>query len=158
MEVGGWVGAAWRRGGRAIVDAIGIGAGVYDRLREQGKAVEGFVASQRTDRLDRSGELAFANKRAAAWWSMREMLDPAYGEHVALPPDDDLTGELTAPHWRMLSGGKVVIEAKEEVKARLGRSADKADAVIQAFWQEGADSYGEVVEAQPYSISAGSPY
>ena len=157
MEVVGWVAAALRRGGRAIVDAIGIGAGVYDRLREQGKAVEGFVASQRTDRLDRSGELAFANKRAAAWWSMREMLDPAYGEHVALPPDDDLTGELTAPHWRMLSGGKVVIEAKEEVKARLGRSTDNADAVIQAFWQEGADSYGEVVEAQPYSISAG-PY
>jgi hypothetical protein len=142
METTGAVaGILHAHGGEAVVDVIGIGAGVVDRLKEQGKAVRAFNASEHTDAKDRSGELGFMNKRSAAWWHLRELLDPANGHEIALPPDDLLTGDLTAPHWRMTSGGKVQVESKDEIRKRLGRSTDSGDAVVQAFWVEPAPTY-----------------
>jgi hypothetical protein len=126
---------------RPIVDVIGIGAGVVDRLREQGVSVEAFNASEGTDRKDRSGELGFTNTRSAAHWNLRELLDPAYGAELALPPDDRLTGDLTAPHWRVMSGGRIQVESKDEIRKRLGRSTDDGDAVVQATWDgDGTDA------------------
>jgi hypothetical protein len=119
----------------ALVDAIGLGAGVVARAREQGALVVAFKASEKTEYRDRSGELEFYNKRSAAWWHMRELLDPANGHEVGLPPDDQLTGDLTAPKREdQHSSGKVAVETKEKLKERLGRSTDTADAVVQAFW------------------------
>lgn len=119
----------------AMVDVIGIGAGPYDKLREDKLKVFPFNASESTDLKDRSKELEFSNKRAAAWWNMRELLDPAFGSTIALPPDDRLTGDLTAPHrGRMTSSGKLTIESKDEIRKRLGRSTDDGDAVVMAFF------------------------
>jgi len=123
-------------GGSAVVDVIGIGAGVVDKLREDGRAVEAFNSSEATQHRDVSGELGFTNLRSASWWNLREMLDPANGHDVALPPDDLLTGDLTAPHWRVMSGGRIQVEGKDEIKKRIGRSTDDGDAVCMAFWQE----------------------
>tara|TARA_Y100000034_G_scaffold46117_1_gene56695 strand:+ start:8069 stop:9649 length:1581 start_codon:yes stop_codon:yes gene_type:complete len=124
-------------GGRAIIDAIGIGSGVVHRLAELKMKVAGFNAGERSDLEDRSGTHGFVNKRSAGWWTVREYLDPAYGENVALPPDDLLTGDLTAPQWTTTSGGKVSVEKKDEIRERLGRSTDDGDAVVHAFWSEG---------------------
>lgn len=140
MSVAGRVkGVLDRYGGRAVVDVIGIGAGVVDRLREQGlRGVVAFNAGAKTNRKDESGELGFVDKRSAAWWNMRELLDPANGHAVALPPDDKLTGDLTAPRWRTMSGGRIRVESKEDIRKRLKRSTDDGDAVIQAFWDDDA--------------------
>lgn len=120
----------------AVVDVIGIGSGPYDQLRERfGNRAVAFNASESTDFKDRSEELEFSNKRSAAWWHMREILDPAYGSTIALPPDDQLTGDLTAPHrGKMTSGGKLTVESKPEIRKRIGRSTDDADATVMAFW------------------------
>ena len=123
-------------GGKASIDVIGIGAGVYDGLREEKFDVLAFNASERTDRRDKSGEWGFINVRSAAWWNMRELLDPVNGHNIALPPDDLLTGDLTAPHYREMSGAKIQVESKDDIKKRLGRSTDDGDAVIQAYWEE----------------------
>jgi hypothetical protein len=82
----------------------------------------------------RTTRVVHRNCRSAAWWAMRELLDPATGDPVALPPDDLLIGDLTAPHWRVLSGGRIQIESKDDLRKRLGRSTDTGDAVVQAFW------------------------
>jgi len=118
----------------AIVDVIGIGAGVVDRLRELSANVQPFNAGEHTDWRDVSRALQFANLRSAAWWNMRELLDPAQGHSIALPPDDMLTGDLTAPRWRMSSGGKILLESKDDIRKRIGRSTDDGDAVIMSFW------------------------
>lgn len=130
----------------AVVDVIGIGAGVLDRLREMqregrigGEAI-GFNASANSGRTDRLREFRFLNDRAAAWWRMRELLDPSQGSTVLLPPDDDLKEELVAPQWSLRTGGVIVVEEKKDVKDRIGRSTDSADAVIQAFWVDGLDA------------------
>jgi hypothetical protein len=107
-----------------------------------------FNAAERTDRKDASGELGFTNKRSAAWWNMRELLDPANGHDVALPDDDELTGDLTAPKWRVMSGGKIQVESKDDIRKRIGRSTNKGDGVIQAFWEDekAPDPAGETVD------------
>lgn len=120
-------------GGPAIVDVIGLGAGVLDRLREQGFRAIAFNASERSEATDRSGELRFLNTRAAAWWRLRELLDPANEPTVGLPPDDELIGDLTAPHWWINSSGKVQVESKDDIRKRLGRSTDAGDAVVQVM-------------------------
>lgn len=124
-------------GGLAIVDGIGVGSGVVARLRQLGRPVVAFIASQsHPEMTDQTGELGFLNDRAAAWWALREMLDPINGLPIELPDDEELTAELTAPKWEIKAGGKIKIESKDDIKDRLGRSTDLADAVIQAFWQD----------------------
>lgn len=120
-------------GSVAVVDVIGIGAGVVARLREQGLEVEPFNASERTDVTDRSGEMGFLNQRSAGWWCLRELLDPSNSENISLPPDDYLTGDLTAPRSKTSSTGKIQIESKDEIRKRIGRSTDAGDAVMMAF-------------------------
>lgn len=137
-------------GSYAVIDVIGIGAGPYDKLREDKLKVHPFNASEATEMTDRSKELQFANKRAAAWWNLRELLDPAFNPTVALPPDDLLTGDLTAPRrGRMTSAGKLTLESKDEIRKRLGRSTDDGDAVVMAFFPPKADP----VPDETYSFS-----
>lgn len=136
MEISGFLGGLLAANPKceAVIDVIGIGAGVFDRLREQGLEVNAFNAGEGTDFRDRSGELAFADKRSAAWWNLRDKLEA--GE-IGLPADDELTGDLTAPKWKMTSSGKIKVESKDEIRKRIGRSTNKGDSVIQAFWEEG---------------------
>lgn len=133
------VGAA---GPWVLVDANGVGASVYDHLHGHGRyrdlapRVLAFDAGAGTDWRDASGLLSFANLRAAAWWHVRELLDPALDARLALPPGDGLTGDLTTPKWRdhKTRPGVIVIESKEEIRKRLGRSTDEGDAVVMAAW------------------------
>lgn len=121
----------------AMVDVIGIGSGPFDRLRElfPNKRVQPFNASEGTEMKDRAKELSFSNTRSAAWWNMRELLDPAYDSEIALPPCDILTGDLTAPkRGKDTSSGKITVESKKDIKKRLGRSTDDGDAVVMAFF------------------------
>lgn len=86
---------------------------------------------------DKTGTFGFINLRAAACWSFRESLDPETGKGIALPPDPELKAELAAFRWEMRPGSKVYVRAKDEIKAELGRSPDKADAVIMAAYARG---------------------
>jgi hypothetical protein len=138
-----------RYGLRAVVDVLGVGAGVVDRLEEI--AVEwwistgsqgdppwralAFNAANGWTPTDRTGLLHFANPRAAAWWGFRERLDPDHNPTLCIPPDEMLFAELTAPKWTKTSSGLIIVESKDAVKKRLsGRSTDRADAVIQALY------------------------
>lgn len=130
MELTGKVAATANFDDYIGVDVIGIGAGVVDRLAELGYNVEGVNVAEGSNLLDESGEIGFANLRSALWWMMRDLLNPAYNKNLMLPPDDQLTRELTIPHWRLLSRGVIQVESKDDIRKRLGRSTDSADAVI----------------------------
>lgn len=117
----------------SVVDTIGVGAGVVDLLRMWEVPVIAFNASRKSSMRDRSGEYGFINQRAAMWWTLREMLDPAFGPTLAIPVDDVLLGELTAPKWWVTPASKIQVESKDEVRKRLGRSTDHADAVGQCL-------------------------
>lgn len=121
----------------AIVDGIGVGTGVVDSLRDHRRAVWSFIAGKSgRDYRDVTGMLTFADLRSAAWWYAREMLDPSRHPTLALPDDDDLTADLTAPRWFEEKGGVIRVESKKEIKKRLGRSTDFGDAVVQSLWAD----------------------
>lgn len=116
------------------VDTIGVGAGVYDQLHEQKYAAVSVNVSEHTDMLDKTRSFGFVNLRSGLWWMLREALDPASPDALALPPDDLLTGDLTAPLYSTTSGGKIAVESKDDMRKRLGRSPDSADALALALY------------------------
>ena len=122
----------------AVVDSIGVGGGVVDRLRELRQPVLPYTGSAGTRALDRTRQYGFVSTRAAAWWHLRELLDPAFDAAVMLPPDDLLLSDLNAPTWDVTTGvpPKIRLEKKEDVAARLGRSPDRGDAVVMSFWAD----------------------
>ena len=133
---------------RAMVDVIGLGAGVYDRLREQGCKADPFNAARKVTAKDRTGQFGFANLRSAAYWRLAEMLNPGYGATLALPPDDELAGDLTTIHKKFMSDGKIMIEPKDDIRKRIGRSTDRGDSVAQACWASSGswmDAYGTML-------------
>jgi len=115
-------------------DAQGIGAGTVGRLIEMGYDARPFVASYGTMLLDAAGVYGFGNWRAAAWWLMREALDPIQGQDIALPTHEGLTKDLTTPRLKRIdSNQRRFVEAKEDLRKRLGRSPDCADAVLHGI-------------------------
>lgn len=139
----------------AIIDEIGVGGGVLDRLRERRKSCLAFNASSASSEHDNSGELGFLNQRAAAWWALKQLLDPAAGATLRLPPDDELIGDLVAPRWKMTSSGRIQLEGKEEIRRRLGRSPDVGDAVAMAFTiRSGPGPSGLDVDMAPVAMDS----
>ena len=104
---------------------------MVDHLSGLGIQTIAINASGKTDRTDKSRKLRMGNLRAAQWWGFRESLDPANGDNVALPPDDELRRELCTPRFHVKPGG-IYIESKEDIIKRVGRSPDKAEATIYA--------------------------
>jgi hypothetical protein len=71
------------------------------------------------------------NLRARNWWRLREDLDPSSGQNLALPPDPELRADLCAPTWKLTARG-ILVESKEDIIARIGRSPDKGDSLVYA--------------------------
>lgn len=113
------------------MDVIGIGSSAYDVGKGKLK-LNPINFAEHSNLTDKSGQLDFINKRAECYWLFREALDPANNKQMALPPDPELEADLCAPHWSIQSNG-IKIEAKEDIKKRLGRSPDCGDAVVLAW-------------------------
>jgi len=152
METAGFLASEMISVDWANVDVIGIGAGVFDRLREQGLNVRPINVGEATGLRDKTGRFGFVNLRSALLWGLRERLEPESGDDIALPPDDDLLADLTAPKWTLTSAGKIKVESKDEIVKRLGRSPDSGDAVMLAYAAP-ESMPGAVREANPKARS-----
>lgn len=116
------------------IDVIGIGASVFDSLKDNNASVQAInFGAGAGDLTDSSGRLRFRNVRAAAYWKLREALDPDHGDGLALPPDPELLADLCAPRYDLKPSG-IQLEDKDGISARLGRSPDKGDALVLAYW------------------------
>ena len=126
---------------KVFIDTIGEGAGVFSRLEELGyKNAYSCKFSEGTKGLhDITGQYEFANMRAYCYWAVRDWLNPKNGFNPAFPPCDELVAELTEVHWSFQSSGKIIIEAKEDIKSRLKRSPDIADALASTFYPNAKD-------------------
>lgn len=111
------------------VDVIGVGAGVVDRLQEQGYPVVAVNVGEAAN-----DPTKFLNRRCEMWWALRErfrdgMIDGPLGETTQ--------GQLASVRYRYTSNRThPVIESKEEAKKRGIRSPDRAEAVLMAFHVE----------------------
>lgn len=127
---------AQRRNAAPVVVDVGGGYGgaVTLRLKDNGIAHCGFNGANASNARTIDGQLKFANKRAEAWWRFREALDPDQegGSAVALPPDPQLRADLAAPTYEVGPRG-LLIESKDRLRERLGRSPGKGDAVVMCL-------------------------
>ncbi len=114
------------------IDVIGVGASPYDHLNGMSVHILGINVSERATGTDKSGRLRFFNQRSELWWRMREWLDPANDKGVCLPPDPQLLVELCTPTWD-LSGLTIKVASRDEIYEKIGRSVDRAVAVILAM-------------------------
>ncbi len=114
----------------------GLGAAVYDILKEDGvPGLRPITVGAHTLMRDKTGEMKFANVRAAMWWKMREKLDPNSDHELMLPNEPMLIGDLITPKWTVTKDAVILIESKDSLKKRLGRSTDYGDACVLAFWK-----------------------
>ena len=117
-----------------LVDSIGLGAGVLDRLRELDIPARGVNVSESPAMADR-----YANLRAELW----DLTKQWFNEEVQIPNDDSLIADLTAPRYSFNSSGKMIVESKAETKKRLGRSTDFADSLVLTFASSAAGASGQ---------------
>lgn len=132
----GFVTPLVRDGAPIAIDSIGIGSSALDFLDGLGLNVHAVVGSAASSLMDKAGQLHFRNKRAEMYWRLREALDPTLPEPIALPPDTELLGDLTAPRWKVVVTGKgsaIQIGSKDDIRDALGRSPDKGDSVAMTF-------------------------
>lgn len=107
-----------------VVDVIGIGAGVGDRLREMGLPVVMLNVAESP-----AVQAKFHKRRDELWWAMRVWFE---GLDVSVR-DKELVGELADVTFGYTSTGLIRVERKDDTKERLGRSPDKADALMGTF-------------------------
>lgn len=104
-----------------IVDVIGLGAGVVDRLSELGLPVLGANVAESPPVAGR-----YARLRDELWDTCKLWLE---SRQCSLPPDQQLRDELVAPRYSFLSDGKLKVESKDEMRRRGLGSPDAADAL-----------------------------
>lgn len=109
-----------------VVDGTGVGGGVADRLREMGCNVLG-IESAAADKEPAK----FINRRAGMWWRAGQAF--AEGAVALTDPSEELAGQLTVPTYSFASAGRIKVESKDDIKARLGRSPDHADAYVMGL-------------------------
>jgi hypothetical protein len=129
------------------IDTIGEGAGVFSRANELNLNVVSAKFSEGADGItDETGERTFLNMRAACYWALRDRLDPKFNANLALPPDEELTEELTAIMVKgYTSTGKIQLISKEKIKEMINRSPDKGDAVALSCWPKKKDNWSGMV-------------
>lgn len=116
------------------VDAAGVGAGVLDRLCEYDDVdTVGLMSSERSD--DPS---EYSNLRAQLAFGVREWLERG----GTIPEDEALREDLLALRYKFDRTNRLLIESKDEIKARIGRSPDRGDALANAVYS-GRDRAGE---------------
>ena len=108
-----------------LVDSIGLGAGVVDRLTELDLPVRGINVAESASMGERYGrlrdELWFLGKE---WFEMRD---------CKIPNQEELIDDLSKPRFSFLSNGKLKVEGKDEMKRRGLNSPDLADAFCLTF-------------------------
>lgn len=116
-----------------FIDDGGVGAGVIDQLRHLGHNVYAVTFGSSPDNFEPSadGRIAYANKRAEIWGSMKAWLK--YG---AIPSTPELSVDLTGLEYgyTMKEGrDAIILEKKEDMKKRGLASPDYGDALACTF-------------------------
>lgn len=113
----------------------GYGGPVLEKLTENQIETFSYKGAEKTLKRTRDRKMGFKNVRTAALWAFREALDPGQdgGSPIALPDDPELRADLCAATFDT-DTGVYRAETKEDVMEKIGRSPNKGDAVVMAWW------------------------
>lgn len=105
-----------------MVDVIGLGAGVVDRLRELGLPVRPINVGESPAIKDKYMKL-----RDELWFRAREWF---MEKNCKIHDDSTLISELVQPKYQINSSGRIKVEGKDEMKKRGLKSPNHADAFL----------------------------
>ena len=108
-----------------LIDSIGLGAGVVDRLTELDLPVRGINVAESASMGERYGRL-----RDELWFLGKEWFE---SRDCTIPDQEELIDDLSKPRFTFLSNGKLKVEGKDEMKRRGLNSPDLADAFCLTF-------------------------
>ena len=117
-----------------LVDSIGLGSGVVDRMRELNMPVRGINVSEAP-----AFGSTYANLRTELIFRTRGWLEQ---RGARLPQDRELIAELTSIRYSFSSTGKMKAESKDDMRRRGLKSPDKADALFLLFAGDAATALG----------------
>jgi len=106
-----------------VIDDVGIGTGLSDRLVEQNLAIIRFKGGEKP--LDDG----FANKRSECYWKLKIMLEQGF---LDLLPNEKQSVQLSTIKYKYRSNGQKVIESKDDARKRGVKSPDYADCLMMA--------------------------
>jgi hypothetical protein len=110
------------------LDAVGVGAGVYDRLRELKSHVRAIIAGGEPQDKEH-----YINTRAEMYDNLRKRFEAGM---ISIPDDQDLIAQLSSIRFKFASDKKLQIVSKEDMKRQYHlKSPDKADSLALAFYE-----------------------
>jgi len=110
------------------LDAVGVGSGVYDRIREQKIYVNGIIAGGEPQDKEH-----YVNIRAEMYDNLRKRFEAGT---ISIPDDQDLIAQLSSIRFKIASDKKLQIISKEDMKRTYHlKSPDKADSLALAFYE-----------------------
>lgn len=136
-----------------VVDGTGVGGGVVDILSAWGLPVYDINFGAR------STDGHYYNKRTEMWFKLRNWIK----QGGILPDDPVLLEELATPTYDVNENNLKILESKQKIKDRTGKSPDKGDSVALTFAVEiTPDTYVDPVDPYapaplPRVIEASSP-
>ena len=110
-----------------LIDSIGVGGGVVDRLLEQGLPVRGINVAESP-----AVKAKFHRLRDEMYWKGREWFE---GMNVECT-DTVVGGELGDVLYGFTSSGQIKVEGKDDIKERLGRSPDVGEAFLLSLMED----------------------
>jgi hypothetical protein len=132
------------------VDATGVGWGITGLLRDWGRRgdhqaqVHAVMVGEKSSEPEK-----YANLRAELWWVIGRMGSQRQEWDLSqMQAADTAAGELLLPRWKPDAKGRVLIEAKDDIRARTGgKSPDDADALLLAYYvpRDAQGSYWEAL-------------
>lgn len=129
---------AIRESGATVVkiDSIGVGFGAIGELRNAAKRGEhsARIVGVNVSENPRDKK-KFANLRAEMWWTIGRELSAQGGWDLSKMDNGDITAaQLLVPRWDLDTKGRIIVEPKDKIRERIGRSPDNADALLLAFF------------------------
>lgn len=112
---------------RIVVDVIGVGAGVVDRLRELGLPVRALNVAEMP-----AVKAKFHRLRDEMYWKGREWFESRAVECA----NHEIGAELGDVTFGYTSAGQIKLEPKEQIKERLGRSPDVGESLLLSLMEE----------------------
>jgi hypothetical protein len=138
------------------IDATGVGWGIVGLVRERFAATHMGQSASRplvvpivsaASPTTPAAKQMYLNLRAQMWWEFRMSLQRGEIDTSLADNRLDLEAQLLMPRYH-ITKGKIVVEAKDEIRKRLGRSPDNADALIYATYQSKVSGIARVASSR----------